>query len=150
MAIGIKLDALQLADVADGYYVTLDQSNPTYNHGLLTIAADGTWSDHLSVNFDLYTGAFGSGTYLGGGVENFTSSGIWSSTPGAGAVLINGVNNELDGTDHLNDFYLVGLVTESTIDGAVHMVAETPEPSPAWLALLGTGLWLMRRKRNRR
>ncbi len=142
--IGIQVDALQLIDTSDGYYATLNPN--TASTGNLTIFDDGTWSNDFYVYFDLYAGASANPAYyLGNGNKHFIGSGNWTHYPGTGDPLITGVNSLLNGSDHLNDFFLVGQAVHDAGDGSFHIVIS-PEPSSALLAVLGTGLWLMRRK----
>lgn len=142
--IDIQVDALQLIDTSDGYYATLNPN--TASTGSLTIFDDGKWNNSFYVYFDLYAGASANpANYLGTGYKHFIGSGNWTHYPGTGDPLITGVNSLLNGSDHLNDFFLVKQAVHDAGDGSFHIVIS-PEPSSALLAVLGTGLWLMRRK----
>jgi hypothetical protein len=164
----LTFDALQLvttAPVAAGtfgpgslagnYYITL---NPTVaSTGTMTInfanptpgppppaqPIGGTFSSTLDVNYELHYGSL-TGTVVTTGSVTLASSGTvdWTHYPLADQVQITNVNSILNTTDHSNDFFLVGPLTEKE-PGALHIVVEAGTqsiPEPSTFVLAGFGL----------
>jgi hypothetical protein len=121
---------------AGTYFITL---NPTVaSTGTMTInfgatpAAGGTFSSSLDVNYDLRFGSL-TGTVVASGAVLLSSSGTaWGHNPAPGDLQIVNVNSILNTTDHSNDFFVPGPLTEKE-PGAIHVVTETggsvPEPT---------------------
>ena len=82
--------------------------------------------------------------------KTFTQTGAdWSHIPGISVpLLINSVNSNLNGSNHLNDFFLSGLATHDAGDGT-HVVG-VPEPTSMFaigLACMAVGGGFARRRR---
>lgn len=153
--------------LAGNYYITL---NPTVaSTGTMTInfanptpgpppppqPIGGTFSSTLTVNYELHYGAL-NGTVVTTGSAVLTSSGTveWSHYPLPNQVQITNVNAFLNTTDHANDFFLVGPLTEKEA-GALHVVVEAgtiPEPSSIVSGAIGLifgGILIRRLSRKR-
>jgi hypothetical protein len=126
------------------YFVTLTPTVASTGTMDITFAsaAGGTFASTLDLNLDIHKGS------LNGAVVDsltnvlLTNTGAgWGRIAPAGAVVINGVNFMLDGTDTNQDFWPVPPVIETHPGGGVHEVtnASVPEPS-AWIMLLTAGL----------
>ncbi len=143
--VSLQMDALDLVTAAPTtfngsaplgiYYITLDPNAASLGTMVITFLpgdAGGTFSSTLDVNFDIHAGSL-TGTVVG--MQSLTLSSTdtpWVHTPPPpGAVVINGVNNMLDGSDTNQDFW-PGLVTESHPGGmGVHVAADATTPLPA-------------------
>ncbi len=177
----LMMDALQLvtsAPVAAGtfgpgtlagnYYITLNPN--AASTGTMTInfanpfptppppvgpsTVYGTFSSTLDVNYELHYGALNGAIVLTGSVTLTSSAPVeWTHYPLPAQVQITNVNSILNTTDHSNDFFLIGPLTE-TESGAVHVVVEAgsiPEPTSIVSGVLGLicGAVLIRRLRKR-
>jgi len=129
------------------YYVTLEsiRGGPA-STGTMNItfnaATSGTFTSTLDLNLDIRKGSL-----TGPIVDSLTnvmltnSGTSWSNVAPAGATLINGVNNKLNGTDTTNDFWPT-TITEKHPGGGQHVVdpaMSTPEPS-SWVLCITSGL----------
>jgi hypothetical protein len=113
--VGIKVLALQLETVApvnymgnglQNYFVTLNQTASTGSLDItFTSPAGGTFNSTLDLNFDIHAGSL-NGNVVGTDQVTLTSSGTpWGRVPQNGAVTIQTVNLNLDGTDNGEDFW---------------------------------------------
>lgn len=132
----------------DFYFITLQSARPTggtpsTGQMAITFANDlgGTFNSFFDVFFDLRKGSL-TGPIAQSGDVILQAGGVpWTRTPPPGSLTINGVNHFLDGNDTNQDFWPLGVVTESG-PNAMHVVintpADTPLPTAAWggLALL--------------
>ncbi len=125
----------------DTYYITLDPITPstgTLNINFNTTDTGGTFTSALDVVFDIHAGSL-TGTVVG--TDSLTlSSGSepWQRPPTPGAIVIDGVNHNLDGTDINSDFwpgpqlptmdeFLAGKFNQS-----LDNTAAVPLPSSLW------------------
>jgi hypothetical protein len=143
----LQVDALQLETVAPislfgGQYafVTLDPSEVSSGTMSINAGTPGTFTSTLNVYFDVYVGssfvaALTTTPVATGQEETFTSSGTWSSNAPPGALLIPGVNYELDGSDTSEDFWPAAAVVETSPD-ANHEVDPTVPDATSTLALV--------------
>jgi hypothetical protein len=158
-AIPIEMLALHLmsavpADFGLGlgnYFITLqsERGGPATT-GRMTIdfgpepppgGVHGTFDSFFDVFFDVRLGSL-SGPIALSDMLTLTSAGTpWTHEPPPGAVLIDGINNMLNGTDRLNDFHILGAVQETHLTGAMHTARETieavPEPGPIAYCMTG-------------
>jgi len=111
----------------------------------------GIFGASLPVSFDVRQDTL-SGPIIASSSATLTSAGNWTHTAPPGATLINGVNNNLNGTDNTNDFWPGGLgtpvggtsLTESAQGlSETHVVNSTglgpaliPTPEPSSTVLL--------------
>jgi hypothetical protein len=159
----LLVNALQLASTAPTLafggatpqtaFITLNPT--TASTGSMTItfnsAAGGTFTSSLNLFFDIRLGSINAPPVQTDVNLQLTNSGaVWGRVPPTGSVLVNGVNNFLDGTDHNQDFFLNGLTSgtggpplmEFHPGVGVHAVQESgtvPEPS-SWVLLITAGL----------
>jgi hypothetical protein len=149
--IPIQLVALQLQTpvAVNGHFlfVTLQSTDMTgpASTGMMTIdfpagatSAGGTFTSFFDVFFDVHIDS-PTGAIVNSGSLMLTNGGsTWMHDPIPGEVLIDGVNNNLNGMNHNADFNAPFISEMET--GAVHNVqlALVPEPS-TWL---GAGLAL--------
>ena len=100
----------------------------------------GTFDSFFDVFFDIRFGDL-SGPIVGSQLLRLTSAGTpWSHDAPPGAVLIDGVNHNLNGSDNLEDFWPVGSITEQHAAG-LHVVA--PATSVTSVPEAGTTLSLL-------
>jgi len=151
--IGLSVAALQLETTQpvnfggfglDNYFVTLTPTVASTGTMDITFAsaAGGTFASTLDLNLDIHKGSLN-----GAVVDSLTNIVLTNSGAGWGriappdAVLINGVNNLLDGNDTNQDFWPVPPVMETHPGGGVHVVtnASIPEPS-TWIMLFTAGI----------
>ncbi len=140
------MNAVNVPGVGTGHlFVTLAPTTPTASvassMGLMTITSGspGTFSSTLNLNLDIYLGSL-TGTFLTSTSLTLTSSGdSWSHTNTTPwAVLIPGVNYELNGgTDTSADFWPGVPLMEDSSGAAHHYVdpggtTTIPEPS-SWV-----------------
>jgi hypothetical protein len=128
----LQMDALQLESVVPMFpgntygFITLDSSQAST--GTMDINA-GTFSSSLNVYFDVRAGSLG-GPIVATGALALTSTDVaWSHNAPPGALLIPGVNYDLNGVNTSADFW-PGQFTEIE-PGARHEVdpAAVPEPT---------------------
>ncbi len=109
----------------------------------------GTFDSEIKIQFQLE--GVTSGAKSGFITKTFQQTGaLWTHLPPAGAVLINGVNSNLNGSDHLNDFF-TGLAFHDSGDGSQHTtINAVPEPTSLFaigLACLAAGGRFARKRR---
>jgi hypothetical protein len=161
--INIQLVALQLESVTpvNGHnlFATLDQQQAST--GAMTInfngaGTGGTFSSFFDVFFDLHVDSLNGPLAMPPVDLQLSSSGdAWGRTPPAGAEIIDGVNNHLDGKDNVWDFWVPGEVQHDASGAAKHLVkgALTGVPEPSTMAFLMAGLMAgggFARRRTRR
>jgi hypothetical protein len=131
--------------------ITINFANPTPP----PTAVDGTFSSFFDVFFDVRLGSLTGPIAQSGDLVLTNGGASWSHTPLPGAILINGVNSNLNGQDHTNDFFIIPPLVETHPTGATHTVTEAgvPVPEPSALALMAAGAfamlsaWKLRRRR---
>jgi len=139
----LQMNALQVQSLApvegtDEYdYLNLDSGNPST--GTMTINADGTYTSTLDVYFDIRFGSL-SGPIESTGELTLNASGNWSPNAPPGALLIPGVNYDLNGVDTSGDFWPVGPVIYSDSSGDQLELEPTSVPESSTVALLGLGV----------
>lgn len=162
----IELVALQLVsampiDLGAGlnsYFITLQSARGgPASAGQMTItAADpggGTFNSFFDVFFDIRVGGLNGPIVLSDMLPLSSNGTNWDRSPDPNAVIIDGINHNLNGIDQQADFW-PNAITESHPSGAVHSVVEAVVPEPAsaiiW-SLLGLtfagATWWQRRKR---
>jgi MYXO-CTERM domain-containing protein len=143
----LVMDALQLesaAPIALGggplgfYFVTLQSTDMTGppSVGAITINFNGpnggTFSSTLDVFFDIHFGALNGPIVAQDNLMLSSMDVPWGHMAPPGALLIDGVNNMLNGTDTSNDFWTNPF---SEIEaGATHAVTTADAPTPTPLA----------------
>lgn len=150
-SIPIELAALQLQSVnpidlgfgLDNYYITLQSmrggpqsiGNMTINFGPEG-NPHGTFDSFFDVFFDVRIGSL-SGPIVLTDLLSLTSTGtLWSHEPSPGALLIDGVNFNLNGIDIDNDFH-PSTIHETHPSGAVHNAAPASVPDAGATLTLG-------------
>ena len=135
------------------YYVDLQSTDGTgpASTGSITINwntnTSGTFTSSLDVFFDVHYGALNGPIVAQSDATLSNSGAAWSDIAPPGAVLIDGVDNLLNGNDITNDFW-PGQFTEMEA-GVVHTVEPATMPEPASLSLLAmAGLMGVRRPRR--
>lgn len=139
------------------YFITTQSQDGTGppSTGSMTItfasSAGGTFRSDLDVYFDVHYGALNGPVVAQQNLVLTNSGDAWDRIPPPGAVLINGVNNLLNGNDHTEDFFVNPPLIESHPTGAQHVVTEASVPEPVSMGLLlVTGVAaLSRRPRTR-
>jgi hypothetical protein len=126
------------------YFVTLTPTVASTGTMDMTFAsaAGGTFASTLDLNLDIHKGSLN-----GAIVDSLTNvvltntGAAWGRIAPAGAVVINGVNFMLDGTDTNQDFWPVPPIIETHPGGGAHEVTNASIPEPrAWIMLLTAGL----------
>jgi hypothetical protein len=158
----LVMDALQLETVAPtslgggpvgNYFITLQSTDGTgpASVGSMTInSGPNTFSSTLDVYFDVHFGSLNGAIVAQSNFILTSADTTWSHNAPAGSLLINGVNNLLDGTDTSQDFWPTPFT--ETESGATHTVdpASVPEPSVAiglCTSLAGLGLVYLRQRK---
>ncbi|MCW3054833.1 MAG: hypothetical protein JWN14_4003 [Chthonomonadales bacterium] len=136
------------------YYVFLDPTTPSVGSMAITYgsATSGTFVSSLNVNFDIGTAPNdpSSSVFSSSVVLNSSGPVAWSDISPPGAVLIPGVNLNLNGSTINNDFWPVPFSEDSS--GAAHHIVTTAlaTPEPGSVALLTAsgvfGISLLRRR----
>ncbi len=114
-------------------------------------ATSGTFKSSLDLFFDIRMGSL-TGKIVDSLNLTLTNSGAdWSNMAPAGSVLINGINNNLNGKDITNDFW-PNTITEKHPTGGQHVVdpASVPEPNGLAMALAAILMGLACRRRRAR
>lgn len=151
--IPIELVALQLQSVIPVnlgaglgyYYITLQSARGgSLSPGTMTINfgpegnPHGTFDSFFDVFFDLRIGSLDGPIIFS--MDHMLNSGgnPWSHQPSAGALLIDGVNHNLNGTNILNDFWPGAVITELGQPGTKHVVgpASVPDAGASFTLLL--------------
>jgi hypothetical protein len=141
------------------YFITLQSTDGTgpASTGVMTInnsGPGGTFSSTLDVFFDIHFGSL-TGPIVAENNLLLSSSDVpWSHMAPPGAVLIDGVDNMLNGTNTANDFWPTpfteteGMFAMHKVDPTSAAGVPTPAPLPAG-ALLAVGVaWLCRRRQT--
>jgi hypothetical protein len=138
--ISLQMDALQLETAAPvslgggplgNYFITLQSARGgPVSLGSMTISfGPNTFVSSLDVFFDVRYGSLNGPIVQSGDLLLSSTGTSWGNVAPAGALLINGVNHMLDGTDIEQDFWPAQIV-EQHPNGATHVVAATtPEPT---------------------
>ena len=129
---------------AANYYITL-QPGAT-NTGVMNITFNsngtgGTFTSSLNLSIEIHYGSLTGAVVSSSELTLTSSSDTWGQSPPSGGMLINGVNNLLDGTGHNQDFF-VGSPLIASQQGQGQLVfseASVPEPS-TWIMLGMAGL----------
>ena len=164
-AIPIELVALQLESVApvdlgaglNNYFITLQSARGgPVSAGQMDITfasqAGGTFSSFFDVFFDIRVGSLNGPIILSNDLVLSSNGTDWNRNPGANAVVIDGVNHNLNGSDQQADFW-PGPITEQHPSGAVHSVVEATVPEPSSLivwSLIGLSLGIAGWRRRKR
>jgi hypothetical protein len=152
----LTMDALQLETVAptnfmglgvNNYFVTLQSvhGGPASTGSLTaTFNADGvsgTFSSSIDVFFDVRVGSL-TGSIVYSGDQVLTSDPNWSTTSVTGAILINGVNNDLNGQNNNGDFWSPPFDEAALLasHGVSSVTATVLTPEPASVVMLGMGV----------
>ncbi len=143
----LEMVALQLESVApvdfagnglDHYFVTLQsvRGGPaTFGSMDITFLSQegGTFSSFFGIFFDIRKGSLVGPIVLSDVLTLSNQGAEWGRDPPPGAILIDGVNHFLNGTDNRTDFWPITPFQEAHPNGAIHEVlTATPEPS-TWL-----------------
>ena len=155
VAINIELVKLQLESVSQVnlgagvgfYFITLDPARPSL--GTMTITNDGTFRSAITVNFDIRKDTLGGAIVQTGSLALASSGSKWSHTAPDDALLINGINNKLNGTDTTQDFW--GFPKEIHVeDGSKHDPVPAPfKFTPSFGMILFSGFVGLSRLRRR-
>jgi len=141
-SVNIQMAALQLETTApvsfmgspvENFFVTLDPSQASTGAMNITFASanGGTFTSSLDLFFDIRAGSL-NGPIIGG-VQNVmlqNSGEAWSTTAPPGAVLINGVDNLLNGVDTANDFWPGNNFSQGPPTGGLPMDLTDPATVP--------------------
>jgi hypothetical protein len=155
------VDALQLETVTpvnfeglglNNYFLTLQsvhggpQSTGTMDISF-TNANGGTFNSSLDVFYDIRAGSL-TGPIVASSDATITGSASpWSRTAPPGAILIDSINNLLDGADIQQDFWPGNPVTEAGGGFTDSLDASLPEPAaPAVILCIASPLLLRRRR----
>jgi len=111
--------------------------------------ATNTFNSDLYIPIDLRFGSATGPIVIAGDVLHVSSTGtLWSHDAPPNALLINGVNNLLNGTDTKADFWPQPLLTEQVVD-TLNIVGQhsatvslRPVPEPGSFVLVGLGIGL--------
>jgi hypothetical protein len=161
--INLQITALQLESTTpvnyngnglNNYFLTLQSARAgggTASTGQMDItfnnASGGTFSSFFDIFFDIRQGSLSGPIVDSNSVLLSNSSVPWGRTAPSNAVLINGANNLLNGTDNSTDIWPSGTTDEADGTANDNLSNSTPEPSSAALLLAGMGL-LARRSRQ--
>jgi len=169
--IDIELIALQLVSVdpvdfgagLDYHYITLQTGMPSTGQMTITFNNEnsGTFDSFIDVHFDMRIGALNGPIIMSQVLQLFSNDVAWDRTAPPGALLINGVNNLLNGVDTTADFWPDPFTEEKLPPfGSKHSV-KSASPSVgiptlsqwglivlALLLLLTTAVWMVRRRRR--
>jgi hypothetical protein len=142
------------------YYITLQPT--AASTGAMTISFDpaatptnqfGTFSSTIDVFFDVHFGSLTGSIAISGELPLTSTDVPWSYLAPPGSLLINGVNNRLDGTDVFQDFW-PSQFTERHPPGTHVVRGTTVTPEPGTLTLGGIAVVLATvgalRRRSRR
>ncbi|WP_165224015.1 hypothetical protein [Aquisphaera insulae] len=150
----LELLALQLMTAApvdfgglglDNYFVTLQSARggPASLGSMditFTSLEGGTFTSFFDVFFDIRKGSL-DGPIVFSDELTLTNSGAdWTRTPPPGAILIDGINHFLNGTDNATDFWPVTPFVEQHPSGAKHEVTVASVPEPGSLVMGTTAL----------
>jgi hypothetical protein len=121
---------------------------------LSPLLENGTFDSIIKITFGLQ--GVDSGATLGNISKTFSQTGaLWSHLPPPGILLIDSVNNKLNGSNHLNDFFPTGSGTSGIVHetpfGDIHIVDPVvPEPTSLFaigLACMAAGGRFANRRR---
>jgi len=142
---GLNVLALQLETTAPttvfgplaNYFITLTPAATSTGSMNITFAstAGGTFTSQLDLFFDIHMGALNGPVVASEELMLSNSGAAWGRIPPPGSVLINGVNNFLNGNDNSQDFFINPPLIEAHPTAGQHQVQEAgtiPEPS-AWV-----------------
>lgn len=124
----------------NNYYVTLQSihGGPASTGSMeitFNTPTSGTFKSSLDMYLDIRAGS-ATGTIVDSFETTLTNSGTtWSNMAPPGSVLIDGINNKLNGTDTTNDFW-PSTVTETHPGGGQHVVDPASVPEPNSLAMV--------------
>ncbi len=147
--IQFQLVALQLktavpVDLGAGpgyYYITLSSGTPSLGTMEITGSGPGggTFDTHnFDVYFDVRYGSLTGPIVTSSSVTLGSSGTSWGRTP-TGPVVIDGVNHNLNGSNSDEDFWVIGVLSETGLNAA-HILVPVPEPSTFLAGFLLTGL----------
>ena len=151
--VSLNLRSVSQTDFGAGlgyYYISLQSARGgPASVGQMTITFDdpdsGTFGSFFDVYFDIRFGALNGPIVLSSNLLLSSTGSPWSRTPPAGAVLVDGVNNRLNGVDTSADFW-PGRIVETHPTGAQHTASSTPAPGAAGLGAI-VGVFAARRRR---
>jgi hypothetical protein len=137
--------------------MTINFANPTPGPPPPPQPIGGTFTSTIDVAFDLRLGSL-TGTIEASNTLTLDNNQptLWSHYPAPTDLQITNVNSILNGTDHSNDFFILGVFKEKHPTQGQHVVLETgatiPEPSTIVTGVLGLigGALLVRRCSRRR
>ena len=151
----VSVNPINLGAGVGFYYITLQSARGgPASTGQMTINfAPQTFTSFFDVFFDVRLGSLNGPIVESTDLVLSNSGTAWSNMAPSGSLLINGVNNDLNGTDTSNDFW-PGTITEAHPSGAQHVagsttVSTTVPDGGTTLAMLGLalgGLAAVRRK----
>ncbi len=154
----VSVNPIDLGAGLNFYYVTLqsERGGPA-SPGQMTVhvadANGGTFDSFFDVFFDIRLGALNGPIVFSDHLPLVSQGTPWDRTPPPEAVVIDGVNHLLNGTDQMGDFW-PDIITEIHPGGlAIHRAGPAVIPEPAaiaiWTLLSGLGLavarWRVRR-----
>ena len=162
--IPIELAALHLMSVIPvnfglglgSYFITLqsERGGPA-SAGQMTInfgpegIPHGTFNSFFDVFFDIRLGSLTGPIALSDSLRLSSSGTPWSHDAAPGAILINGVNRNLNGSNSGNDFHPIGSIDESHPTGARHVARDAssvPDAGPSvGLLLVSLGFFSLGR-----
>jgi len=163
---GLEMLALQLVTAApvdlpgsglDNYYITLQSARggpATVGSMDITFTSPdgGTFTSFFDIFFDIRKGSLDGAIVLSDQLRLTNEGTPWDRDPPLGAVLIDGINHFLNGTDNATDFWPITPFREVEPNGAVHevVIAQVPEPGSllmgATAVVIGLGYCRWRRR----
>jgi len=154
-----QIDWSSFGGIANEYVKTVnvvDQgSTMKINNDFGVFSTDcATFDSTIKISFQLQGVTSGATASFGTKTFSMVGLGMWSHYPASSTVLIDGVNNNLNGLDHSNDFF-TGFSQHILPDGGKHSTVDVngiicPEPTSMFaigLACMAAGGGFARRRR---
>lgn len=156
--IDIELVALQLRSTTpvdfglgiDHYYMTLDPFNSSIGQMDITFLnpLGGLFDVFINLDFDIRKGSLNGAIALSGilQIESFNTP--WGRIFPPDAVLIDGINDNLNGVDNSSDFWLTGSLIRTFPQGVGTLIVEPATvPEPSTLAIFALGMMALASRR---
>jgi hypothetical protein len=117
------------------YFITLqstDNTGPASTGSMTINFGPNTFTSSLDVFFDVHFGALNGPIVYASDLVLSSASTAWGNVAPGDALLINGVDNLLNGTTTANDFWPAGTYsqTSASLTQDVAAASAVPEPSP--------------------